>query len=184
MPGCSITQTWVTNIENIQKQYTIKLLAHVQCCATRMIIQIFVNGEEIQHELIDNPCSPLCGETGRYQWQMSGHNFLLMGNNTLTWSHKKYRLFIDGIDCNTGMEFSAFWRKRGWIFSFLGAVMMILGVIGLVFIFIYEHYQDSVLRPAITFIVIGGMLLIFGLITVLKFRKPLIYENIGCINTY
>ena len=165
------------------KDCNIRLVSYLECCKLRRRIDVFINGRElIEDELIDNPCSPLCGSSGRYEWQMHGHNFLLMGNNTMSFTPMKYRLFVDGVDEDTGQEFSAFWRTRGMIFVCVGLVFFVLSAVG------FAMWPELMITN-IDLAVVGLIFFIMGIIPIVRFRKTLVYENsdrihFGHTNTY
>lgn len=134
MPCFKTTDTWAKNLRTSTigeefKQYTIQLTRHIGCCAE--IYQIFVNGRELEHHTLSyNPCSPLCCPGGVYEWDQDGHSFMLMYNSlSFTRAFGGYRLFIDGIDVNTGRDIKAYWRRRGMQIIFLGLCFILLGVV-------------------------------------------------------
>ena len=171
---CSTTQTWVQNIKMgaEYKQCTVQLKRRIGCLTEEY--DLFVNGEQKEdHSLSYNFCSPLCCPGGEYEWEQNGHIFLLVYNSlSLTSNLGKYRLFIDGIDVNTGREYSAFWRRRGWQVILMAMISVLIGVVwSLVFRYAVtgRHRLYSV---GYAFIITGAVEFIFGLIPVLKFRQP------------
>ena len=127
------------------------------------------------HKLTYNPCSPLCFNGGQFEWEQDGHSFLII-YNSLSWTNYfgGFRLFIDGVDVNTGREFSSFWRRRGWQIVFAGLVMLLLGIT----LSLLSHYVMP-RRPARIFVSVGYALVItgviyslLGLIPVFRYRKP------------
>lgn len=175
MPSCcKTTCTWAQNLKvgPEYRQYTVQLIRAIGCFCEDY--RIYVNGHEMDHHgLTYNPCSPLCFGGGQYEWEQDGHSFLLI-YNSLSWTNYfgGFRLFIDGTDVNTGREFSSFWRRRGWQVIFAGFVMLCLGIaLSLIF-----HYALSKSRPGISigyaFVFAGVIYILFGLIPILRYRKP------------
>ena len=174
--GCfKKTTTWAQNLKvgPEYRQYTVQLVRDIGCLCEEY--RIFVNGHEIdQHGLTYNPCSPLCCGGGQYEWEQDGHSFLLIYNG-LSWTNwfGGFRLFIDGVDVNTGREFSAFWRRRGWQVVFAGLVMLLLGIT----LSLIVHYAFSVtarhwMSFAYAFVLCGVFYIGLGLIPVFRYRKP------------
>ena len=172
---CTTTQTWVHNIQMgaEYKQYTVQLKRRFRCFTEEY--DLFVNGEKKEdHSLSYNVCSPFCCPGGEYEWEQDGHIFLLMYNSslTLTTSFGEYRLFIDGIDVNTKREFSAFWRRRGWINIFMAVISVLIGLI-LTLGFRYVLGEGNKFSKAgYAFFALGALEFIFGLIPIFKFQQP------------
>lgn len=177
MPGCcKTTSTWAQNLKvgPEYRQYTIQLVRDIGCICEEY--RIYVNGHEMDHhKLTYNPCSPLCFNGGQFEWEQDGHSFLII-YNSLSWTNYfgGFRLFIDGVDVNTGREFSSFWRRRGWQIVFAGLVMLLLGIT----LSLLSHYVMP-RRPARIFVSVGYALVItgviyslLGLIPVFRYRKP------------
>ncbi|EDO27281.1 predicted protein [Nematostella vectensis] len=171
-PCCKTTTTWVQNLKIGQeyRQYTVQLLRGIGCCCEEY--EIFVNGKvHEQHHLSYNPCSPLCCPGGSYEWQQDGHHFLLM-YNSMSWTNSfgGYRLFINGIDVNTGREFSAFWRRRGWQAVFAGLLMIFLGVAwALIFHYLIKSGETYIVGYSL--VITGVIYIILGVIPLLRYRK-------------
>ena len=127
-----------------------------------------------EHGLKYNPCSPLCCAGGQFEWEQDGHAFLLMFNS-LSWTNFNggFRLFIDGVDVNTGREFSAFWRRRGWQIMFMGLVVLLIGIA----VSLISHYA---FRPRVDYGIALGYAVVFAglfdilwrLIPVIRYWKP------------
>ena len=172
MPFCRTTSTWATNISSEdegRKQYIVQLKRDVNCCEDKY--KLFVDNEEREHELTDNPCSPLCCKGGSYRWQEHGHEFNLVYNAlSLTGVVGKHRLFVDDVDCNTGREFGEFFRRRGYQFIVFGFLILLAGVIwASVFRFLIHSASVSVVGYA--FIIVGLVWMITGVIPVLRYRN-------------
>lgn len=177
MPGCcKTTSTWAQNLKvgPEYRQYTVQLVRDIGCICEEY--RIYVNGHEMDHhKLTYNPCSPLCFSGGQFEWEQDGHSFLII-YNSLSWTNYfgGFRLFIDGVDVNTGREFSSFWRRRGWQIVFAGLVMLLLGIT----LSLLSHYVMPK-GPAMIFVSFGYALVItgviysfLGLIPVFRYRKP------------
>lgn len=177
MPGCcKTTSTWAQNLKvgPEYRQYTVQLVRDIGCICEEY--RIYVNGHEMDHhKLTYNPCSPLCFNGGQFEWEQDGHSFLII-YNSLSWTNYfgGFRLFIDGVDVNTGREFSSFWRRRGWQIVFAGLVMLLLGIT----LSLLSHYVMP-RRPGMIFVSVGYALVItgviyslLGLIPVFRYRKP------------
>lgn len=179
MPCCKTTNTWATNLKvgaDQHKQFVVQLKRDIGCCTERY--QIFVNnelreGESLSYPLSYNPCSPLCCPGGASEWDQDGHHFMLVYNSlSLTSSVGGFRLFIDGIDVNTGREFSAFWRRRGLQILFIGLCFILLGIIWSL-IFRYLVKDGSRLYFVGYGLICGGVFdLVLGIIPLLKYRNP------------
>ena len=172
---CTTTQTWVRNIKigSEFKQCTVQLRRQVGCFCEAY--EIFVNGQQLEsHGLTYNPCSPLCCPGGEFEWEQDGHIFLIAYNSlSLTSSFGKFRLFVDGIDANTGREYSAFWRRRGYQVMLLAMIFIIIGVAwSLIFRYAIHSGRQRIYIAGYGFIISGILELVIGLIPVLKYRKP------------
>lgn len=172
------TQTWIRNIKigTEFKQYTVQLVRLQGCVGEEY--QIFVNDQQLEsHGLTFNPCSPLCCSGGEFEWKQDGHTFLLTYYSrrvlAMNARYGKFRLFVDGIDVNTNEEYSAFWRKSGYIKMVVAAIIFIIGVAWfLIFRYaVHSHYQ-RIYIIAYAFAFAGILHFIKGIIEVLKFRKP------------
>ena len=170
--GCrKSTCTWAQNLKvgSEYRQYTVQLVRQIGCFCEEY--RIYVNGQEMEeHGLKYNPCAPLCCPDGEFEWKQDGHSFMLMFNS-LSWTNFSggFRLFIDGIDVNTGREFSAFWRRRGWQFVSVGLVILLIGIaLSLIF-----HYAFSSRRTfyGYAFTFLGLFCILLGLIPVVKYRS-------------
>ena len=175
MPCSTTITTWVktlrVGLDN--RQYTVQLNREIGCC--NEAYRIFVNDREIEdHQLTYNIWSPLCGAGGQFEFGQDGHTFLLM-YNSLSWrKYGEFRLFIDGIDVDSGREFSAFWRRRGGWYIVFGLVLLILGIVlFLVFHFTLSMEKSlSLLRLTAGLAVAGIVEIIIGIIPILKYRRP------------
>lgn len=170
---CTFTQTWVRNlkIRDEYKQFTVQLRRQIGCYCEEY--EIFVNGQQLEsHGLSYNPCSPLCCPGGEYEWEQDGHVFLLTFNSlSFTRRRGNYRLFVDGIDVVTELEYSAFWRRRGYQFMVLALFLVVIGV---AWTLVFRYVVDGSQR--IHFfgyaIICGGIIaFVKGMIPVLKFRN-------------
>ncbi|CAB3991415.1 Hypothetical predicted protein [Paramuricea clavata] len=172
MPFCQITSTWATNISTEDegcKQYVVQLKRDVNCCEDKY--KLFVDNEERENDLTDNPCSPLCCKGGSYRWQDHGHEFHLVYNAlSLTGVVGKHRLFIDDADCNTGREFGEYFRRRGYQFVVFGFLILLAGVIwASVFRFLLHSAPVSIVGYG--FIGAGLTWMITGIIPVIRYRN-------------
>ena len=173
---CKTTTTWAQNLRVGQdyRQYTVQLVRQIgYCCET---YRIFVNNQEIEHhQLTYNPCSPLCCPGGLFEFEQDGHTFLVM-YNTLSWTTAfgGFRLFIDGVDVNTGREFSAFWRRRGWQVIVLGLVFLIVGILLSPILYYALHVRIARAFRVVTYALTltGVVYIIIGLIPILRYRRP------------
>ena len=127
-----------------------------------------------EHGLKYNPCAPLCCPGGEFEWEQDGHSFMLMFNS-LSWTNFSggFRLFIDGIDVNTGREFSAFWRRRGLQIVCVGLVFLLVGIaLALTFHYALSGPAQDVLIFFAYFAISSGLFdILWGLIPVIKYRK-------------
>ena len=173
--GCyKTTTTWAQNLKvgPEYRQYTVQLVRSIGWVCEQY--RIYVNGQEMDHHTLTyNPCSPLCCGGGEFEWEQDGHAFLLM-YNSLSWQKCSggFRLFIDGIDVNTGREFSSFWRRRGWQVVFVGLVFLLIGIT-LSLIFHFALSRGNFLLPmSYSLVICGVFYILLGLIPVLRYRKP------------
>jgi len=175
--GCrKSTCTWAQNLKvgSEYRQYTVQLVRQIGCFCEEY--RIYVNGQEMEeHGLKYNPCAPLCCPGGEFEWKQDGHSFMLMFNS-LSWTNFSggFRLFIDGIDVNTGREFSAFWRRRGLQIVFVGLVFLLVGIaLALTFHYALSGREKYVLNFFAYFAISSGLFdILWGLIPVIKYRKP------------
>lgn len=127
MPCRTTTSTWITNIKIglDSERYVVELKRFPSCCNVHY--QLFVNGREIQdHGLFCN-CGHLSSSGGSYEWEDKGHHFHLMFDGLPSRKVNKYfRLFVDGIDVDTGFEFTIFWRRKGIQLFAAGSVLIFL----------------------------------------------------------
>lgn len=172
MPFCRTTSAWATNVsvgEDNRKQYVVQLKRDVNCCEDKY--KLFIDNEERENDLKDNPCSPLCCKGGSYQWTDYGHEFRLVYNAlSLTGVVGKHRLFVDDIDCNTGREFGEYFRRRGYQFVAFGFLILLLGVVwSAIFRFLLHYTEASFVGYGFIF---GGLFwMITGLIPIVRYRN-------------
>ena len=174
--GCrKSTCTWAQNLKvgSEYRQYTVQLVRQIGCFCEEY--RIYVNGQEMEeHGLKYNPCAPLCCPGGEFEWKQDGHSFMLMFNS-LSWTNFSggFRLFIDGIDVNTGREFSAFWRRRGLQIVCAGLVFLLVGIaLALTFHYALSGPAKEVLIFFAYFAISSGLFdILWGLIPVIKYRK-------------
>ena len=166
MGCCKTTCTWAQNLKvgPEYRQYTVQLNRQRGFCEE---YRIYVNGQEMEeHGLKYNPCSPLCCAGGQFEWEQDGHAFLLMFNSF----SGGFRLFIDGVDVDTGREFSVFWRRTGLRVVFMGLGLLLIGI-GLALILHFTlHWK--VHSRAYTLVLIGVFYIIRGLIPIIRYWKP------------
>ena len=175
--GSQTVEMWTPSLRvpGEDRQYMVQLSRKFGCCF-REQNKLFINGVQVHdHEYVHNCWSLLCGAGGEYEWQRDGHTFLLMFNG-LSWSRfGDHRLFVDGVDVNTGREFSAYWRGCGWSRFFLGFFFFLIGAAALAYSFTAETETSLIAklcRFGFIFVSVGVIMMIVGLITLFKFRKP------------
>lgn len=80
---------------------------------------------------------------GSYEWEQDGHRFLLMIDRVSLqdWSGK-YRLFVNGIDVESGREFSSLWRRKARILLLFGLIPVI--VFTLIHVLIYVVFKPNI----------------------------------------
>ncbi|XP_015749978.1 PREDICTED: uncharacterized protein LOC107329823 [Acropora digitifera] len=173
--GChKSTCTWAQNLKvgSEYRQYTVQLVRQIGCFSEEY--RIYVNGQEMEeHGLKYNPCAPLCCPGGEFEWEQDGHSFMLMFNS-LSWTNCSggFRLFIDGIDVNTGREFSAFWRRRGLQIVFVGLVFLLLGIaLALTFHYAFSSRQTYGVSFGYALFFAGLFEIVLGLIPIIKYRN-------------
>lgn len=131
MACCKRTHSWGTSLvgrDGAPTQYSVQLGREPDGCTAERY-RILVNNQEIPHQLTTNFFSPLCGSGGAYEWVQDGHSFMLIYNSLgLFRSMRGFRLFIDGIDVGTGLQFRAFFRQRGFQFVLAGLCALIMGL--------------------------------------------------------
>ena len=180
--GCrKTTSTWAQNLKvgAEYRQYTVQLVRQIGCFCEEY--RIYVNGKEMEeHGLKYNFCSPLCCTGGEFEWEQDGHSFMLVFNS-LSWTNLSggFRLFIDGIDVNTGREFSAFWRRRGWQIVFVGLVFLLLGIaLALIFHYAFPSRQKYGVAVGYAFFFTGLFDIVWGLIPVIKYRNSKYHRSV------
>lgn len=175
--GCTISrkEVWCPNIG--PGQHTVELTRQIGMCRNETN-EIFINGEKlVNHGYVHNSLSPLCGIGGEYEWRSEGHTFLLMFNSLAFTRYKNHRLFVDGIDVNTGLEFSAYWRHQARSYLLLGLVLFLASVLCLVCFFAIDAITEvlsleSRIRILIPLFVVGVSFIVIGIIPFCKFRRP------------
>lgn len=170
MPFFSTNNTWFVTVQSIAgpKKYTVQLSRHLGCCQEHY--QILVNNQPLQHTLKCNLFSPLCCPGGDFGWDQDGHHFLFMQNCLTTTRTQGVRLFVDGVDVESGLEFSVFWRRRGQEFFSIGLALASIGVIlALLFYFNISPGKGKVYFVGISLVVCGFVSALLGLIAI--FRK-------------
>ncbi|XP_031560475.1 uncharacterized protein LOC116296576 [Actinia tenebrosa] len=182
MPCFTTTSTWATDLKIglESKQYVVQLKRQVGCC--REDYQIFVNGKELQdHGLTFTPCGPLCSSGGTYEWVHEGHHFHIM-DESLSWRKidRRFRLFVDGIDVDTGLEFAAFWRRRGIQLVVLGSVFIFLAALVYILVFavfkVHTKYLGSMSGANVLFC-FGVAFIITAVIVFKKYSQPKSYPS-------
>lgn len=178
MPCCKTTDTWAKNLRTNAigaeyKQYAVQLTRDIGCVTEKY--HIFVNGVEIEHHALSyNPCSPLCCSGGIYEWEQDGHSFMLIYNNlSFTRAWGGFRLFIDGVDVNTGRDIKSYWQRRGIQVIFMGACFILLGIIlSLIFHYALE-FKGGAYAAGYGLVITGLVYCVTGVIACLrKFPEP------------
>ena len=129
------SRTWVHG------NYKIELQRQINCCSEAY--RLFFNDQEMEdHGLKYNVWFPSCGSGGQFYFERDGHQFLLE-YDPCSWGscYKQYRLFIDNIDVDDGIEHSAFWRRRAWQTIVLGAIYLFIAVIILLILSLVLGWQ-------------------------------------------
>lgn len=189
MPCFSTTNTWFVTPqarsflgEGFQanappKQYTIQLNRDFDCCHEQY--QIIVNNQPLQHTLTCNIWSPLCCPGGDFGWEQDGHQFLLMYNSIgLLRTMKGFRLFVDGIDVESGLEFRAFWRSRGLQFVFFGLAFLIIGaILTCLFYFVISRGTRQLFVVGVGLMGAGSVYVVMGLIPILRKYDSARYQH-------
>ena len=119
------SRTWVHG------NYKIELQRHINNCDRRSeAYRLFCNDQELDHELKFNAWFPYCGSGGQFYFERDGHQFLLE-YDPFSWCscYKQYRLFIDNIDVDDGIEHSAFWTRRARQVIGLGAIYLLIALV-------------------------------------------------------
>lgn len=136
MPSCrEKVEIWSPNIKvgDTYMQYNVTLERHFVCFGQEKKY-LFINDRQIyDFGLATNFNSrKMWAPPSHYEWNENGHSFLLVFNPLSCSLRKDHRLFVDGIDVRTGHEFSNFWRFRGHLFMFWGALLLLIGIGGIV----------------------------------------------------
>lgn len=182
MPCWTTTSTWAPNIQVglDTKQYVVELKRDVSCC--NVDYQIFINGQELQdHGLFYSICGHLNSPGGSYEWEEQGHHFHLMHDVHLSRRtyNKYFRLFVDGIDVDTGLEFTAYWRRKAILLSALGCVLVFLAALAYILVFVVfkvnVRYLASSMGGANFLFCIGVAYVIMALIIFKKYTQQRSY---------
>jgi hypothetical protein len=91
-----------------------------------------------------------------------------------------FRLFVDGIDVDTGKEFSAFWRRAGLHWAIVGFLMILLGA--LIYVIVFVILDTSLNRlgsmtGANWLIGVGVFYIIMAVILFVRYRRPRAYPS-------
>ncbi|KXJ29103.1 hypothetical protein AC249_AIPGENE1348 [Exaiptasia diaphana] len=129
MGNCQVTETWMPNIG---KPYVVRLERLPKSCGwCGEDRELFINDVKMENFALPQPtcsnsCSPLCGPDVSFAWEDHGHRFLLQFNSITCCSEKYYRLFVDGVDVGTGLGFSAYFKRQGFIRLVAALIFFIL----------------------------------------------------------
>lgn len=175
MGYCQLTQTWMPNIG---KPYVVRLESRqVKCCSEER--ELFINDTKVEafdmRQAICS-CSPLCGPNVSYAWEEHGHRFLLQFNSLVCCSNQYYRLFVDGVDVNTGLGYSAYFRRQGHIRWVAALIFFLLLGGGIALVVLLRNGLGQLWIP----INAGYWFLFFlvtGTIAVVKFKNKSEVEN-------
>ena len=170
--------TWVQRLRvgMDYRDYTVRLDRQIGCFCEAY--DLYVNDQPIvDHKLTYNPFSPLCCSGGQFEFDRDGHTFLVMFDS-FSWTKRfgEFRLFIDGEDVNSKLEYSAFWRRRGWQIVSLGAFLLGVAILSvLIFVFLPPHTSSAarlgrIICPAVA--TTGAIYLLTGITVILRQRKP------------
>ena len=171
---CSIkeTETWRPHItvRGENKQYYVTLGRRISLLGTEKN-ELHINGEMVEHGLVHNRFSPICGAGGEYEWEIEGHKFLLVFNVLSCRRLNDHRLFVDGIDVHTGLEYSAYWKRRGFLSFIIGGVFILAAIAFVVLVPFPMDLRFRIAQGAVL-AVIGLPYCLAGLIVILKHGKP------------
>lgn len=175
------SSAWVINMKSDKgtKQYVVQL-QQTSCCGT--YYRLLVNGQEIQEHGL-KLCNCYHSSSGRsYEWDEYGHHFHLMydgfavtkGNQ----QPKYFRLFVDGVDVDTGLEFTAYWRRKAKILLIVGSVFIfIFALVYILAIVLFIHFNVPLVHLAsmvgVTVLLgFGVAFVVIALIILKKYIKP------------
>ena len=178
------TTTWVKmlRVGSEDRTYKVQLDRQIGCFSEAC--RLFVNEREMDDlKFKYNPFSPVCGSGGRVEFEQDGHRFLLIYDSLFSFGKrlKKYHLFIDGVNAISGLEYSAYWRRRGWQLMSLASLLILVGLLGsLITSFIPALAPIEELRVLRVFrvlwlppLVIAALIqCIFGMTLLLRHKKP------------
>ena len=171
------TEVWSPNIKvgNTYTQYNVKLERYFACCGQEKK-HLFINDREVYDHGLSTDCrsGQLCAPPSHYEWTEHGHSFLLVFNSLSCAFAKDHRLFVDGIDVETGHEFSKFWRCRARTFMFCGAVLLLICVGG---ILLTVFKGLSFLWIPLNVVYWGLLLFITGAVVIYKVKKQTLIPN-------
>ncbi|XP_020893399.1 uncharacterized protein LOC110232525 [Exaiptasia diaphana] len=173
MVCCNRTDTWAKSLvtrDGIDKLFVVQLNRKPDRCISEQY-EILVNNKPVPHQLTPNFCSPLCGSGGVYEWEQDGHSFMLMYSRLgILRMMRGYRLFIDGIDVDTGLEFRAFFRQRGLLHIGFGLLMFVIGL-ALLLVYFFGTTNAAFMYSGISLTTFGVVHLFIGAITYFRNRR-------------
>lgn len=147
-------------VGQMEKTYKIRIEKGFGCCTN---FSLFVNSVEIANNLPLESWSPFYKIRGEFAWEQDENSFLLVRDSLLfTACAKKYRLFINKFDSETGLEFTEFWKHRGWQHIFVGICILALGI-GIALILSYVRGKSSLLGFTIALFIFGFVVVVFGI---------------------
>lgn len=172
MPIFASIKYWkvTAKVGQMEKTYQIRIEKGFGCSTK---FSLFVNSKEIANNLPLASWSPFYKIRGEFAWEQDENSFLLARDSLLfTACAKKYRLFVNKFDSETGMEFTEFWKNRGWQHIFFGMCILALGI-GIALILSYVRGTSSLLGLTILLFIFGISLVVFGIfLIVYKHTNP------------
>ena len=143
--------------------------------------ELFINDVKMENFAMPQPTcknsfSPLCGPDVSFAWEDHGHRFLLQFNSITCCSEKYYRLFLDGVDVGTGLGFSAYFKRQGYIRLVAALVFFILLGGGIAVVLLVRNGLGQLWIP-INLGVWAIFFFITGIIAVCKFQTKSEVEN-------
>lgn len=148
----------------MDKYYFIRMQKHFGCSSP---FDLYVNNQPISKQLPLKNYSPFYRLRGQFGWEQDNNNFLLVRDSLLFAAFsQKYRLFVNKFDTESGLEFSEFWKHRGWQHLFVGVGLITLCV-GLSLIVSHVGQSSFLLWMDIVLAVLAVVFMLFGVFLIM-----------------
>lgn len=171
MCGCfSSVKYWEVNTKAGQndKCYSIRIQKPFGCSSA---FALYVNNEVISQNLPLKNYSPFYRIGGQFGWEQDNNFFLIVRDSIIFAAFsKKYRLFVNRFETESGLEFTEFWKHRGWQHVFVGICILALCV-GMALMLNYVDQKALFLTIDIILAVFAVIMISFGVFLIIFKHK-------------